>query len=295
MLPHEALRVCIIGPGRLGLTLVASLRRAGVAVPAVVPSPGSSLDAAAEPPRLALAEAIAAADVIWIAVPDDEIETVAHEIADHLPTPLERPMAAIHSSGLGSLDLLAPLRGRIAGILALHPLQTFAGPPAAGVLEGVPMAVTGDSQSDVEFGCWLAARLGARPIALSDDAKPLYHLAAVVASNLFVALQSEAAELLAAAAGVTPAAALELLQPLVATTAANLADRSPSQALTGPIARGDVGTVRAHLALLAGQAPRYADTYRALSLQALHLAAPRLDDETVHTLRELLDRDEGRL
>jgi predicted short-subunit dehydrogenase-like oxidoreductase (DUF2520 family) len=61
------------------------------------------------------------------------------------------------------------------------------------------------------------------------------------------------------------------------------------------VARGDVGTVRAHLALLADQAPRFAETYRSLSLEALNLAAPRLDDDTVHALRELLDREEGRL
>ena len=293
MLPHEALRVCVIGPGRLGATLVVSLRQAGIAVSAVVPSPAAALDPAATPPRLSLGDAVAVADVFWITVPDDEIETVAHDLAAALPRPLGRPVAALHSSGLGSLDLLAPLRSVAAGILCLHPLQSFAAPGDAAVLRDVPMAVTGVTPADVAFGCWLAERLGCRPFELADDAKPLYHLAAATASNLFVALQSEAGELLAAA-GVPPAAAAGLLAPLVATTAANVAERGPSQALTGPVARGDVGTVRAHLALLAGQAPRFADTYRSLSLEALHLAAPRLDDDTVRALRELLDREEGR-
>jgi len=301
LLPREALRVCVIGPGRLGLTLVASLRQSGIAVPAVVASPAVPLDPTADPPRLSLSEAVAQADVVWITVPDDGIEGVAHDVAAALApttafpaTPLERPLAAIHSSGLGSLDLLAPLRGVAAGILSLHPLQSFAAPGDAGALRDVPMAVTGDTPADVEFGRWLAERLGCRPFALTDDAKPLYHLAAASASNLFVALQSEAGELMAAAAGLPPAAAACLLAPLVATTAANIAARGPSQALTGPVARGDVGTVRAHLELLAGQAPRFADTYRSLSLQALHLAAPRLDDDTVRALHELLDRREGR-
>ena len=62
----------------------------------------------------------------------------------------------------------------------------------------------------------------------------------------------------------------------------------PAGALTGPVARGDVGTVRAHLRLLARRAPRFADAYRALSLRALTLAAPRLDDEQVRALRALL-------
>ncbi len=297
MLPHEALRVCVIGPGRLGTTLVASLRQAGIAVPAVVASPAVAPDPTADPPRLSLPNAVAVADVVWITVPDDGIEAVAHDVANALaePRPLERPVAAIHSSGLGSLDLLAPLRGIAAGILSLHPLQSFAAAGDDGALRGVPMAVTGDTPADVEFGGWLAERLGCRPFVLPDEAKPLYHLAAAAASNLFVALQSEAGELMAAAAGLQPAAAARLLEPLVATTAANIAAHGPSQALTGPVARGDVGTVRAHLELLAGQAPRFADTYRSLSLQALHLAAPRLDDDTVRALRELLERPEGRL
>ncbi len=297
MLPREALRVCVIGPGRLGLTLVASLRQAGIAVPAVVPSPAAHLDPAAAPPRLSLTDAVALADVFWITVPDDGIEAVAHEIATALAAraaALERPVAAIHSSGLGSLDLLAPLRGLAAGILSLHPLQSFAAPGDADALRNVPMAVTGDTPADTELGRWLAERLGCRPFALADEAKPLYHLAAATASNLFVALQSEAGELMAAAAGLPPVAAARLLEPLAATTAANMAAHGPSQALTGPVARGDVGTVRAHLELLAGQAPRYADTYRSLSLQALHLAAPRLDDDSVRALRELLERQEDR-
>ena len=295
MLPHEALRVCVIGPGRLGATLVASLNQAGIIVSAVVPSPAAArepgaLDPTAEPPRLSLADAVERADVVWITVPDDEIETVAHGVAAALPRPLERPVAALHSSGLGSLDLLAPLRGIAAGILCLHPLQSLAAPGDASALHDVPIAVTGDTPADVAFGRWLAERLGCLPFELADEAKPLYHLAAATASNLFVALQSEAGELLAAA-GVPPAAAPALLAPLVATTAANVAVHGPSRALTGPVARGDVGTVRAHLALLAEQPPRFAETYRSLSRQALHLAAPRLDDDTVRTLRELLESD----
>ena len=299
MLPHEALRVTVIGPGRLGQTLVASLRQAGIAVPAVVPSPAVVPDPSADPPLLPLADAVPLADVVWITVPDDGIEGVAHDVAAALGAPLgaplERPVAAVHSSGLGSLDLLAPLRGVAAGILSLHPLQSFAAPGDTETLRDVPMAVTGDTPADLRFGRWLAERLGCRPFALADEAKPLYHLAAAAASNLFVALQSEAGELMAAAASLEPDAAARLLAPLVATTAGNVAARGPAQALTGPVARGDVGTVRAHLELLAGQAPRFADTYRSLSLEALHLAAPRLDDETVRTLRELLERPEGRL
>ena len=81
---------------------------------------------------------------------------------------------------------------------------------------------------------------------------------------------------------------LRVLAPLVRTTADNLLALGPERALTGPVARGDVNTVRAHLELLRRYPPRLREAYRSLSLQALALAAPRLDDDTVRTLKELL-------
>ena len=82
---------------------------------------------------------------------------------------------------------------------------------------------------------------------------------------------------------------LDHLAPLLNTTLKNLlGSGDPARALTGPVARGDVGTVRAHLRLLDRESPRLARTYRSLSLEALTLAAPRLDDEQVHTLLDLL-------
>ena len=86
---------------------------------------------------------------------------------------------------------------------------------------------------------------------------------------------------------------MRMLAPLVRTTMDNLAAAGPSHALTGPVARGDVGTVRAHLRLLDRESPRLAGAYRSLSLEALTLAAPRLDDEQVRTLKELLGAGDG--
>jgi predicted short-subunit dehydrogenase-like oxidoreductase (DUF2520 family) len=87
---------------------------------------------------------------------------------------------------------------------------------------------------------------------------------------------------------------LDRLGPLLQSTMQNLLrSGEPAYALTGPVARGDVGTVRAHLRLLDRESPRLARTYRALSLAALALAAPRLDDEQVATLRELLGAGEA--
>jgi predicted short-subunit dehydrogenase-like oxidoreductase (DUF2520 family) len=100
-----------------------------------------------------------------------------------------------------------------------------------------------------------------------------------------VALESEAAELMRAASDEPDA--LQLLGPLVRTTVENLLAQGPERALTGPVVRGDVSTVRAHLALIGEHEARYAAAYRALSAQAAALAAPRLDDETLHTFHRL--------
>ena len=209
----------------------------------------------------------------------------------------------VHCSGLVGLSVLAPLSATGARALSLHPLQTFAGEGDDDDFAGVPFAVTARDEVDLVLGSALVERLGGLPFALDDAQKPLYHLAAAVASNLLVALESEAVELMNEAIGAaaptsgTVAAAdvegLRVLAPLLSTTTANLLTLGPERALTGPVARGDVSTVRSHLLLLEHHPARLRAAYRALSLQALALVAPRLDDDTVRTLKELLGT-EGR-
>jgi len=250
--------------------------------------PDREADAAAIPPSASLAEAAALCDVLWLSVPDDEIAGVAAQAAAELPDPPDRPAVAVHSSGLGSLRLLDPLRRAGLLVVCLHPLQTFDDAPDADVLSDVPFAVTAAGDDGRRFGAALVEKLGGRPFRLADDAKPLYHLAAAVAANLLVALESEAGALMSAATGRGREEALALLAPAVSTTARNVGERGAAHALTGPIARGDVGTVRGHLDLLEQHAPHFSQTYRTLSLEALTLAAPRLDDDAVRTLRGLL-------
>jgi predicted short-subunit dehydrogenase-like oxidoreductase (DUF2520 family) len=235
--------------------------------------------------------------VVWLAVPDDAILTVASELAERLGPSLQGKLA-VHSSGLAALTVLDPLRAAGAHVMSLHPLQTLVGETAGEVFAGVPFAVTTHDETDLVFGSGLVERLGGLPFALKDEQKPLYHLAAAVASNLLVALESQAIELMNAAIGAASTVSgtvaaddvegLRVLAPLVRTTATNLLALGPEKALTGPLARGDVSTVRAHLALLERYPPRLRAAYSTLSLQALALAAPRLDDDTVRTLRELL-------
>jgi predicted short-subunit dehydrogenase-like oxidoreductase (DUF2520 family) len=286
----DAYRFSVIGPGRLGSTLLAGLLEARLTVTAVGVHADDDTSLFDGIPHVRVRDAALEADAWWLAVPDDEIYPVAARIAESMQG-ARRPGAprplAIHSSGLGSIHLLKPLYEQGVRVLCLHPLQTFAGEPRAELLRDVPCAVTAHEERDLELGEQLAVRLGMKPFRLDDERKTLYHLSAVVGCNLLVALESEAKRLMDES--TRDGQGLQHLSILLRTTMDNLLmSGDPAHALTGPVARGDVGTVRAHLRLLDRESPRLAATYRALSLEALTLAAPRLDDEQVATLRELL-------
>jgi predicted short-subunit dehydrogenase-like oxidoreductase (DUF2520 family) len=285
-----AYRHCVIGPGRVGSTLLAGLHESGLSVTAVGVHNDDEADASVSPPYLRLRDVAFEADAFWLTVPDDAVYGVASRLAASLPTVRrhgEQPVA-IHTSGLGSVHLLRPLHEQGVRCLCLHPLQTFAGEPRAALLRDVPCAVTAHEERDLQLGEALAGHLGMRPFRLADEQKTLYHLAAVIGCNLLVALESEAKSLMDEATG--DGRGLDHLSVLMRTTLENLLTTGePEHALTGPVARGDVGTVRAHLRLLDNERPRLASAYRALSLEALALAAPRLDDEQVRALRRLLE------
>ena len=286
----DAYRFCVIGPGRLGSTVLAGLLEAQLTVSAVGVHADDDTSLFDFVPHVRVRDAALEADAWWLAVPDDEIYTVAGRLAEALPAMRRsggpQPLA-VHSSGLGSVHLLRPLYEQGVRVLCLHPLQTFAGEPDARLLQGVSCAVTALEERDLQLGEELAGRLGMRPFRLADERKTLYHLSAVVGCNLLVALESEAKRLMDEATG--DSRGLDHLSALLETTMKNLLrSGEPAFALTGPVARGDIGTVRSHLRLLDRESPRLARTYRALSLEALTLAAPRLDDEQVATLRELL-------
>jgi len=285
----EAYRYCVIGPGRLGSTMLAGLDEAGLSITAVGIRADDETDPFGTVPRVRVADAALEADAWWLTVPDDEIFAVAGRLAAALPAVRRggRQPLAIHCSGLGSIHLLKPLFEAGVRTLCLHPLQTFTGEPRAELLQGVPCAVTAQEERDLQLGEELAGRLGMKPFRLADEKKTLYHLSAVVGCNLLVALESEAKRLMDEATGGEDG--LDHLGPLLQTTMKNLLESGqPAQALSGPVARGDVGTVRSHLRLLERESPRLAQAYRALSLEALTLAAPRLDDEQVRCLKDLL-------
>jgi predicted short-subunit dehydrogenase-like oxidoreductase (DUF2520 family) len=162
-------------------------------------------------------------ELVLLCVPDDAITSVATELA-------VGPWVA-HVSGATPLAALEPHRRRF----LMHPLQTFSRARGPEQLDGAWAAVTAETDEARAAGLALAERLGLRPFELDDAARPLYHAGAAIASNYLVTLHEVASDLLRAA-GAPP----EALVPLMRRTIDNGFE------LTGPIERGDRGTVAAH-------------------------------------------------
>jgi predicted short-subunit dehydrogenase-like oxidoreductase (DUF2520 family) len=151
---------------------------------------------------------------------------------------------------------------RGAGVFSLHPLQTF--PDAETTVEGTPAAIAGGEPESLEYARALASALGMRPFEIPEESRAAYHAAAAMASNLLVALEESAAELLERI-GVEEAR--QLLAPIVIRTTANWVELGAA-ALTGPIARGDRATVQRHRVALAETAPELVRLYDALAMRA---------------------------
>lgn len=257
-------RVAVIGTGRVGLTLARALTRAGRSVTVL----GRNTDALPDPLGSVVAEwqpETGAAGLIIVAVPDDTIASVAGRLANE--GSVTGAHTVLHTSGIRGREALGALEASGAALGSWHPLQTFArqsGEPEA--LAGSPAVIEGDERA-LATGRALAAQLHMRPVLELDAArKPLYHAAAVFASNYLVVLADIANRLTRDAIGEPAPATLFL--PLMRRTLAHLADGTAA-ALTGPLSRGDAGTIASHLEALQG-ADRVA--YLALADEALGLA-----------------------
>ena len=182
-----------------------------------------------------------AADLVLLCVPD----SVIAEVAAAVPV---GPWIA-HVSGATRLDALEPHEHRF----SLHPLQTLTRDRGAEQLDGAWGAIGGETDTALARARWLADVLGLRPFEIADADRALYHAAAVIGGNAIVTLHQAATRLLAEAGAPS-----EAIVPLMARTIENGFD------LTGPIARGDVATIGAHLAALEARAPDLMPLYRAL-------------------------------
>jgi len=288
-------KLLFIGPGRAGLALGTALWEAGVVGDLVYcgrrPEPPLHplfIDGVAryrfglEPPGIETTAVI-------LSVPDDVLTEMAHALAGHGVAP--PGCAALHLSGALSSDVLAPLHARGYGVGSLHLLQSFADPVSgARRIPGSFAAISGEPTA-VNTARRLVHSLGCRTLSVPVTKRPLYHAAAVSASNHVAALLALAGRLLVHA-GVREEDALPALLPLVRGTLDNIEQLGLGPSLTGPLVRGDVETVRLHIRSLE---PREREVYRCLASELLQLgSAFGLDAEVEEEMRGLLQAMEAK-
>ncbi|MGA7160400.1 MAG: Rossmann-like and DUF2520 domain-containing protein [Bacteroidota bacterium] len=181
--------------------------------------------------------------IVFIAVPDDEIKNVVR-ILSRLCEDFSRSIV-FHTSGALSSNLLSLLKVKGAAVGSFHPLQTFPKSDSTPErLHNIWIGIEGDKKA-IATGKKIAHDVGARPFVLSSRQKVLYHIAAVFSSNYFVTLLSVVEEL-GKRIHLSKRETVSIFEPLILQSLQNVKEQSAASALTGPIARGDVQTLKRH-------------------------------------------------
>jgi predicted short-subunit dehydrogenase-like oxidoreductase (DUF2520 family) len=219
-----------------------------------------------------------------LAVPDDAIPAVVE------PLRLYSGQALIHTSGLLGAEVLQPALAAGSQIGAFHPLVSFTSDVERSVaaIKGSTIALEGDDRL-LSLLADLAEAIGGVPVRLPEGSKAAYHAAAVLASGGLIALL-DAITRLGAVAGLDERGALGVYGKLIEETLANARAMGVAASLTGPITRGDLGTLEAHLAALEGLAPDVMALYLAAARRELEIARERgaLSPERVERIRHAL-------
>lgn len=285
----RSLTIGVIGVGRVGAVLAAALAAAGHRV---VAAAGGSAAARARmallladvPRRPATSVARAATDLLLVAVPDDALAGVVAGLGE--AGALRPGQVVAHTSGAHGLAVLAPVVGAGASPLALHPAMTFTGTPDDLTrLPGISYGLTAPAGLR-SFATRLVADLNGVPEWVAESDRALYHAALVHGSNHLVTLVNEAADRLRDAGVTEPE---RVLAPLLRAALDN-ALRLGDDALTGPVARGDAGTVQRHLTQLGATAPEAVGPYLALARRTADrvIAAGRLQPAAAQPVLEVL-------
>jgi predicted short-subunit dehydrogenase-like oxidoreductase (DUF2520 family) len=258
--------VSIIGLGNWGSSLVQALTDAEVPLHEVVVSGRRSARKALRAlPLVNLDQARLQADVLWLCVPDKAVARVTAQLTKRVAVRGLEGQIVIHSSGALSADVLQQAAKVGASVGSVHPLMSF--PTRTPVtLKGVSFAVEADAASSRVLNR-LVRRIGGYPFAIKAASKALYHAVGVLSSPLLVSHLAAVHET-AARAGFSPRQARRLIEPIARATLDNFFHNGPAKSFSGPIARGDVETIRLHLQALKPH-PMLASVYRSLALYAL--------------------------
>lgn len=267
-----------IGAGSVGTAFATALHDRGYRVGSVISSSIASakrLASTVEAPIASdrLSDIALDSKVIFITTPDELITPTAEELAklEALDFPSK---IFLHTSGALASDALLPVIEKGGHVLSLHPIQSFprglSTRHLAGRLSKIYFAIEGD-EAGVAVGKKLARDLGGKTFLIQKDLKPLYHVACVVASNYLIALMSLLDELYGKLK-FDNANFMDVFGDLITSTIDAVKGSSPREALTGPIERGDVRTVRLHLRELNRTLPYLIPFYTVMGMETIRLA-----------------------
>ncbi len=290
----KKVRFLLVGPGKVGMSLGKAWLRAGHRCVGVEGGrPGARARARAllgvrRRPRKR-STSPAPFDLLLIAVPDSQVLGVARSWADRVRW---EGRIVLHTSGVLGDSVLAPLRRRGARVASLHPLLSFPRPLLdPGSFRGAFFGVEGQRRAS-RFARRLVRDAGGRPLEIRGDRKPLYHLGACLSSGYLLALIDAAATRVAAGAA-DPALLRRAFLSLAESALRNAGRSGLEAALTGPILRGDLVTLAAHLSGLTALPPGWKRLHRTLAGHTLSLAlrSRRITPSQALRIRRLLDKE----
>jgi predicted short-subunit dehydrogenase-like oxidoreductase (DUF2520 family) len=292
-------RVGFIGAGRLARCLALAFARAGYPVSAVASrSAASARRLAAQIEHCAACDdpqqVVDAADIVFLAVPDDSIGSTAHTLRFGGDTASHQGKALVHCSGASPVELLAPAREQGAAIGGFHPLYLFSGELAdLERIAGCSVTIEADGALKETLTA-LALALRCHPLSIPPGGRMLYHAAAHYAASFALCSLAECVALWRTL-GFAEDDALRALLPMLAGTIETARDKGLPNALAGPVSRGDAGVVEKQLALLEGFGGDHAALYGLLTRRAVNLARHRATPPaTIEAISEAVEESLGR-
>ena len=286
-------RIAIVGCGRVGSALAKFLSEAGYKLSGFASKSFSSAKKLADLTTTGHFtkipwEITKKADIVFLTTPDSVISNICSSIAFN--DGFKRDSVVLHCSGSLPSTILSSAKTCDAFIGSMHPMQSFAlnggnGSPFHGII----FAVEGDIQA-LHIAAKISSDLGADCIPIKTEDKSLYHAAAVVASNYLVTLLSLAFRLIEHA-GISGSDTWRVLKPLIEGTLSNIEKAGIPAALTGPIARGDIETVKRHIEAIEKKSPELLDLYNTLGFHTIGIAESKgtLSKKSANILKSLFE------
>lgn len=286
-------KVAVIGIGRLGSALVQALYKSHYNIVRLI---DQNLSRAERVSKLVGAEIcsedifdLKEVDIIFICVPDDAIDSIILKLKNYFEQK-HSVKFVFHCSGALTSDVFDPLRTYGAACASFHPIQTFAGKVDDWKkLQNIYFGLEGDLLA-IKKAANIIKHFNSHQIIIPKEFKNLYHLACTLASNYMVSLMVPVIAILKKL-NISEQEILTMLNPLLSTTLSNLKESGIEEALTGPVSRGDVATIKKHIETLSNNLPFYESMYKLHGKILLDLKSVRdkISDEKYDDMMKLLN------